>query len=159
MIRNIVISLIVLYVGPVAFGGDQQTIYDICIQYIAGHSFTLFAYGLAGAISLAALSFILSWVGLYAVMLIVSQIFFWLSQLFISLLSVGAVIFWFTLKQNLWWDTGFAASAIPFLVFFASSISLKQFDFNYPVNRAIENSIALPILSALIIFASVYLSS
>jgi len=158
MIKNIIISLVILYGGSVAFQGDHQAIYNTGIQYIAGHSFTLLAYGFAGSMALIALSLILGVLGFYTVMFLVGQFFFWLSQLVISLISVGAVVFWFTFNQNLWWDIGFVVSSIPYLVLFASGFSLKQFDFNYPLNRAIESSIALPILSGLIIFGSVYLS-
>lgn len=158
MINNIIISLLVLYGGSTALEGGYQAFYEAFAAYVSGQAYTLVLYGVAGSIAIVLLSLIFRGLGWYAVMYILSKCFFWLSQFCVTLLSVAAVIFWLDFQKNLWWDLGVMAGSIPFLVLVASGYSLKQFDFNYPIARAFEASLALPILSVVIIFTVAYFS-
>lgn len=158
MINNVIISLLVLYGGSSALEGGYQAFYEVFATFVADQAYTLALYGVAGSVAIVLLSLIFRGFGWYTVMFVLSKCFFWLSQFCVTLFSVAAVVFWLDFQKNLWWDLGLLVGSIPFLALFASGYSLKQFDFNYPITRAFEASMALPILSVLIIFISAYLS-
>ncbi|MEW6595111.1 MAG: hypothetical protein AB1413_09605 [Thermodesulfobacteriota bacterium] len=135
------------------YGVDFTLVAEAVTSFVAARATALLVYAGLSAVTLPFVSLLFRGLGSYAVMYLLDRFCFWLGQFLVALLSAAAVIFWFETGVNLWGGLG-ATVALPFLVLASAAISLKLFDFNYPLKERLMGSLWLPVASLLIIWGS-----
>jgi hypothetical protein len=151
MIIRLLLIAFVWLVSILVYDVKYQELYALTLDFLHSHRWQTMGYGILAPLGLLLCAFFLGRVSFFRPLYLLARIFFEASQLFIYLLSFGAVVFWFDFRQNLWVDLGMLA-ALPVLSLIASCCSLWIFDFNYPLRNRIQRNLLLAALSLVIIF-------
>jgi hypothetical protein len=153
MVKFFIILSISWFGGRFIYGVDFAKLYEFAVNVSSQNQWLLVSCGTIGSLFFIFVAFILSESGLFSLLHALSKLCFELSQFVICSLSFFAVIFFYQLQMNLWWDLGILA-LIPFEILAASCFSLYLFDFNYPLGEKLLNNIVAPIVSGLIVIIS-----
>jgi hypothetical protein len=72
---------------------------------------------------------------------------FFISRFFLFIFSLSAIVFYFSVKRNLWADCGGNVYIGPFFLLVCSIIGLKKYDANFPFYNRLLKSFVFPGIS------------
>jgi len=133
---------------------DLQLFYNSMVEYLQANDMQLVGGGVLLSLGLLALSVVFNAIRWYSVLLAMSKLAFALSKLFACLVSLLVVACFVQSGINLWLEIGFLPACLPFLFLGASSMSIRIFDFNYPIRNELVAYFLLLALSGVVVMAA-----
>ncbi|MBN1384665.1 MAG: hypothetical protein JW983_07295 [Elusimicrobia bacterium] len=109
------------------------------------------------AFFIAFIAFISKWVEIYKLAYLLGKLGWFFSRLVLFILSLAAILIYFTMKKNLWMDVGNILFLAPLQVLIASSVAFKTMDANFPVWNRLFGSFTLPAISGIITSSAYFL--
>lgn len=125
-------------------------LYSKALHLIGSYAQPVVMVGVVSSVSFVLMSLLINRGTLFALLHnVVHLVFFW-SRFLVAFCMVSIVLVWHFLKENLLFDLGYLVLMVPYILFASSSISMLLQDFNFPVKRVVLESIALPVIVAIV---------
>lgn len=124
------------------------------LDFIAANRTVLLASGLLGVFALVCASLLFGGVGFFNILYVMAKAAFELVKLLFCAMSVAALIFWFDLGGDFWLEGGGVLAIVLYAWLYGAAVSLRIFDFNYPVKDALLFYSALPFVCMAVVWAS-----
>ncbi len=150
MIRNIGIIAVFWLYGVLAGEIESQRFFQTLSSLFVDKALYFYGFGLLSGVGLICLANLCSFLGWYTFMYVVCRLALAASQLFIAFICFATLFFVLTIRMNLWIPCGVVFVYLATVWLSASCLSLRIFDFNYPVRQQFYDAAAVLTLSFLI---------
>ncbi|MBU2536929.1 MAG: hypothetical protein KKH22_00710 [Proteobacteria bacterium] len=127
---------------------------DPMIALLGANRTALLAGGLLGALALVCASALFGGIGFFNILYVMAKGVFELVQLLLCAMTVAALVFWFDLGINFWQEGGGPLTIVLYAWFYGAAISLRVFDFNYPIRDTLISFSALPFVCMMMFWGS-----
>lgn len=135
-------------------GVTSAGVLDPMIALLGANRIALLAGGLLGALALVCASVLFSGIGFFNILYVLAKGFFELVQLLLCAMTVAALVFWFDLGINFWQEGGGPITIVLYAWLYCAAISLRVFDFNYPIRDTLISFTALPFVCMIVFWGS-----
>lgn len=150
MAKQLAFIAFVFYIGFMGDLIDAGTYYGL-VALLNDQYMLLSGLGLVLAFGLVMFSMAFGTTAWFSLVYVLAKLVYEVSQFFICLLSLLAVLFCLHFNLNLWADLQPLLTVLPFLLLGFSCASIRIFDFNYPVRNTLTGHLTLVALSWCII--------
>lgn len=130
---------------------ENEELYRRALHFIGNYVNPFVMVGVLSSVSFVVLSLLINRGTLFALLHNVVHLVFLCSRFLVAFCMVSIVLVRHFLKENLLFDLGYLVLMVPFILFASSTISMLLQDFNFPVKRVVLESIALPIMVAIVV--------